>query len=80
VFRTAHTKFLTAGRFPTEGIVKFCRERQWLSLEDIHLAELLTCLPADFARSQPHEISLQNLTRLAAAICGNCVPHALWRE
>jgi len=30
------------------------------------LAELLTCLPAEFTRSQPLEISLQNLTRLAA--------------
>ena len=40
----AHTKFLTAGRFPTEGIVNFCRERQWLSLEDIHWR--LSALPA----------------------------------
>src|SRR5579864_9707666 len=40
----AHTKFVTAGRFPTEGIVNFCRERQWLSLEDIHWR--LSALPA----------------------------------
>jgi len=40
----AHTKFLTAGRFPTEGIVKFCREKGWLSLEDIHWR--LSALPA----------------------------------
>jgi len=40
----AHTKFLTAGRFPTEGIVKYCREKGWLSLEDIHWR--LSALPA----------------------------------
>jgi N-acyl-D-aspartate/D-glutamate deacylase len=40
----AHTKFLTAGRYPTEGIVKYCRERQWLTLEQIHWR--LSALPA----------------------------------
>lgn len=40
------------------------------------LAQLLACLPAEFARSQPFEIALQNLTRLARDICGSCVPHA----
>ena len=40
----AHTKFLTAGRFPTEGIVKYCREMGWLSLEEIHWR--LSALPA----------------------------------
>jgi N-acyl-D-aspartate/D-glutamate deacylase len=40
----AHTKFLTAGRFPTEGIIKYCREREWLSLEEIHWR--LSALPA----------------------------------
>jgi N-acyl-D-amino-acid deacylase len=40
----AHTKFLTAGRYPTEGIVKYCREFQWLSLEEIHWR--LSALPA----------------------------------
>jgi hypothetical protein len=24
------------GRFPTESVIKFCREKNWLSLEDIH--------------------------------------------
>ncbi len=43
----AHTKFLTAGRFPTEGIVKYCREKSWLSLEDIHWR--LSALPAFIA-------------------------------
>ena len=40
----AHTKFLTAGRFPTESIIKFSREKNWLSLEDIHWR--LSALPA----------------------------------
>ena len=40
----AHTKFLTAGRYPTEGIVKYCREFQWLTLEQIHWR--LSALPA----------------------------------
>jgi N-acyl-D-amino-acid deacylase len=40
----AHTKFLTAGRYPTEGIIKYCRDKQWLSLEDIHWR--LSALPA----------------------------------
>src|SRR5215469_11424509 len=40
----AHTKFLTAGRWPTEGIIKYCREYQWLSLGDIHWR--LSALPA----------------------------------
>ena len=43
----AHTKFLTAGRWPTEGIIKYCREYQWLSLEDIHWR--LSALPAFIA-------------------------------
>jgi N-acyl-D-aspartate/D-glutamate deacylase len=40
----AHTKFLTAGRYPTEGIVKYCREKEWLTLEQIHWR--LSALPA----------------------------------
>jgi N-acyl-D-amino-acid deacylase len=40
----AHTKFLTAGRYPTESIIKFCREKQWLTLEEIHWR--LSALPA----------------------------------
>jgi ion channel len=39
------------------------------------LSELLLCLPPGFPRSQPFAISLENLTRLAEDICGNCVPH-----
>lgn len=40
------------------------------------LAELLTCLPLAFKRSQRFDISLSTLTRLADDICGTCVPHA----
>jgi len=32
----AHTKFLTAGRYPTEYHTKWVRELAWLSLEDAH--------------------------------------------
>jgi hypothetical protein len=40
------------------------------------LAELLTCPPQEFARSQPLELARGNLTRLADDICGSCLPHA----
>lgn len=40
------------------------------------LEELLTCLPAEFNRSQRFQLSLSTLTRLADDICGSCVPHA----
>jgi rhodanese-related sulfurtransferase len=40
------------------------------------LAELLTCLPKEFNRSQRFQLSLSTLTRLADDICGTCVPHA----
>ncbi len=40
------------------------------------MSELLRRLPAAFVRSQPLEIALGNLTRLAADICSNCVPHS----
>jgi potassium channel LctB len=40
------------------------------------LADLLACLPPDFARSQPLTITLDLLTDLAKEICGECVPHS----
>jgi N-acyl-D-aspartate/D-glutamate deacylase len=40
----AHTKFLTAGRFPTEFLTKHVREHHTLSLEDAHWR--LSALPA----------------------------------
>ena len=39
------------------------------------LSELLLSLPPGFTRSQPLAITLDDLTRLAQEICGNCVPH-----
>ena len=43
----AHTKFLTAGRYPTETLVKIVREHGMLSLEDAHWR--LAALPAQLA-------------------------------
>jgi len=43
----AHTKFLTAGRYPTEAITKVVRELGMLSLEDAHWR--LAALPAQVA-------------------------------
>lgn len=43
----AHTKFLTAGRYPTETIVKIVREHGMISLEEAHWR--LAALPAQFA-------------------------------
>ena len=68
----AHTKFLTAGRYPTEGIVKYCREKQWLTLEQIHWR--LSALPAFCAgfkdrgflrEGAPADIVVYDLERLA---------------
>lgn len=46
----AHTKFLTAGRYPTETICKIVREHNMLSLEDAHWR--LSALPAMVAGFQ----------------------------
>lgn len=43
----AHTKFLTAGRYPTETICKIVREHAMMSLEDAHWR--LSALPAMLA-------------------------------
>ncbi len=43
----AHTKFLTAGRYPSETLTKIVREHGWLSLEDAHWR--LSALPAQLA-------------------------------
>jgi len=40
----AHTKFLTAGRYPTETLCKIVREHEMLSLEEVHWR--LSALPA----------------------------------
>jgi N-acyl-D-aspartate/D-glutamate deacylase len=43
----AHTRFLTAGRYPTEAITKFVREHNLISLEHAHYR--LSALPAMLA-------------------------------
>ena len=43
----AHTKFLTAGRFPTETICKIVRDNGMITLEEAHWR--LSALPAQFA-------------------------------
>jgi N-acyl-D-aspartate/D-glutamate deacylase len=43
----AHTRFLTAGRYPTETIIRATREHDILSLEDVHWK--LSTLPAHCA-------------------------------
>ncbi len=43
----AHTKFLTAGRYPTETICKIVREHAMISLEEVHWR--LSALPAQVA-------------------------------
>ena len=40
----AHTRFLTAGRYPTETIIRAARDHQIMSLEDVHWK--LSTLPA----------------------------------
>jgi N-acyl-D-amino-acid deacylase len=68
----AHTKFLTAGRFPTEGIIKYTREKGWLSLEEIHWR--LSALPAFIAgfkdrgflrEGAPADVVVYDLDKLA---------------
>jgi N-acyl-D-amino-acid deacylase len=43
----AHTRFLTAGRYPTEAISKYVREHHMLTLEEVHWR--LSALPAALA-------------------------------
>src|SRR5216684_2239201 len=68
----AHTKFLTAGRYPTEGLIRFVREKGWMTLEDIHWR--MSGLPAFCAgfkdrgflrEGAPADIVIYNLDKLA---------------
>jgi N-acyl-D-amino-acid deacylase len=43
----AHTKFLTAGRYPTETLAQQVRDNQWITYEDAH--RRLSGLPAQLA-------------------------------
>jgi len=46
----AHTKFLTAGRYPTETLTQQVRDNQWITYEDAH--RRLSGLPAQLAGFQ----------------------------
>ncbi len=46
----AHTKFLTAGRYPTETLATQVRDNQWITYEDAH--RRLSALPAKLAGFQ----------------------------
>ncbi|MGF1598878.1 MAG: amidohydrolase family protein [Acidimicrobiales bacterium] len=46
----AHTKFLTAGRYPTETLTYQVREKEWVTYEDAH--RRLSGLPAQLAGFQ----------------------------
>jgi N-acyl-D-aspartate/D-glutamate deacylase len=70
----AHTKFLTAGRYPTEAISKYCRDFGWLSLEDIHWR--LSAFPAFCAgfrnrgmlrEGAPADVVIYDLDQLAVS-------------
>ena len=43
----AHTKFLTAGRYPTETLTEQVRDNQWITYEEAH--RRLSALPAQLA-------------------------------
>ena len=43
----AHTKFLTAGRYPTETLTHHVRDKEWITYEEAH--RRLSALPAQLA-------------------------------
>lgn len=68
----AHTKFFTAGRYPTEALIKLVREHKLLSLEEAHWR--LSALPAMLAgfedrgvlkRGGPADIIIYDYAKLA---------------
>jgi len=71
--RTTH-ELLYQPRLQVEEIVLASILGNLASALDV-LAELMTCLPAEFTRTEHLEIALGSLTRTAEDICGNCVPH-----
>jgi len=85
----AHTKFLTAGRFPTEAIIKCVREHHMLTLEEAHWR--LSALPAMVAgfenrgvlkKGAPADIVIydyENLEILPAEILHD-LPGGEWRR
>ncbi|MDF1722000.1 MAG: amidohydrolase family protein [Minwuia sp.] len=85
----AHTKFLTAGRYPTETLVKIVRDNAMISLEEAHWR--LSALPAQFAgfegrgvlrKGAPADILVydyENLEVLPAEIVHD-LPAGEWRR
>ena len=85
----AHTKFLTAGRYPTETLTHQVREKEWVTYEDAH--RRLSGLPAQLAGFQdrgllrvggPADVVVYDPTELAVG--PNVVVHDLpggeWRR
>ena len=54
----AHTKFLTAGRYPTETLAEQVRDNQWLTYEEAH--RRLSGLPAQLAGFQDRGLIRQD--------------------
>ncbi|NQV20955.1 MAG: amidohydrolase family protein [Rhodospirillales bacterium] len=85
----AHTKFLTAGRYPTEALTKIVRDNKMLSLEDAHWR--LSALPAQLAgftergvlkKGAPADVvvyDLENLEILPAEVVHD-LPGNEWRR
>ncbi|MBM3490748.1 MAG: amidohydrolase family protein [Alphaproteobacteria bacterium] len=85
----AHTKFLTAGRYPTETLVRLVREHNLLSLEEAHWR--LAALPAMVAgfegrgvlrRGAPADIAIYDYERLAVrpSEIAHDLPGGEWRR
>jgi N-acyl-D-aspartate/D-glutamate deacylase len=85
----AHTKFLTAGRYPTETICKVVRQHNMISLEEAHWR--LSALPAQvagftgrgvLAKGAPADIIVYDYDKLA--VLGEEIVHDLpgkeWRR
>ena len=85
----AHTKFLTAGRYPTETLCKIVREHEMLSLEEAHWR--LSALPAMVAgfegrgvlrKGAPADIVVYDYERLKVlpAEVAHDLPGGEWRR
>ena len=85
----AHTRFLTAGRYPTETIIRAVRDNDILSLEDVHYK--LSALPArcagfgDRGTLEPGraaDVVVYDLDRLAITPVEKCYdfPANEWRR
>ena len=85
----AHTKFLTAGRYPTETLCKIVREHEMISLEEVHWR--LSALPAMVAgfegrgvlrKGAPADIIVYDYERLKVlpAEVAHDLPGGEWRR